>query len=63
MRHFLYRVVFQRLRQIAWMFGTIELPIWFVVIAVVFAAIAALERALPLLCALVFPALDGASVA
>jgi len=39
-------VVFQRLRQIAWMFGTIELPIWFVVIAVVFAAIAALERAL-----------------
>jgi len=46
MRHFLYRVVFQRLRQIAWMFGTIELPIWFVVIAVVFAAIAALERAL-----------------
>ena len=29
------------------MFGTIELPIWFVVIAVVFAAIAALERALP----------------
>jgi glycerol-3-phosphate O-acyltransferase len=28
------------------MFDTIELPIWFVVIAAVFAAIAALERAL-----------------
>ena len=46
MRHFSYLVVFLRLRQIAWTFGTTELPIWFVVIAAEFAAIAALERAL-----------------
>ena len=35
-----------RLRQIAGIFGIIELPIWLVVIAAVFAVIAALERAL-----------------
>tara|TARA_B100000768_G_scaffold124196_1_gene114880 strand:+ start:4397 stop:4786 length:390 start_codon:yes stop_codon:yes gene_type:complete len=46
MRHFSYLVVFLRLRQIASTFGTTELPIWFVVIAAEFAAIAALERAL-----------------
>ena len=38
------------------MFETIELPMWFVVIAAVFAAIAALERALIPSVAVVFPA-------
>ena len=33
------------LRQIAGMFGIIEIPIWLVVIAAVFAVIAVLERA------------------
>ena len=35
-----------RLRQIAGIFGIIELPIWLVVIAAVSAVIAVLERAL-----------------